>query len=51
MPPEMIQENNYSFAVDYWQLGVIIYELIYEKLPFGNRSTDPIEIFEEINEK
>jgi serine/threonine kinase 32 len=45
MPPEMIQQKPYSFSVDYWQLGVVLYELIYEKLPFGNNSKNPIEIF------
>lgn len=51
MPPEMIQQKPYSFSVDYWQLGVVLYELIYEKLPFGNNSNNPIEIFSEINQK
>ena len=36
MAPEIIQNTEYSFNIDYWQLGVILYELIYQKYPFAN---------------
>jgi serine/threonine protein kinase len=38
----MIQKKSYTFLSDFWQLGIVLYELIYEKLPFANHLDDPI---------
>ena len=35
MAPEIITGKGYSFHVDLWSLGVIMYELLCGKLPFG----------------
>jgi cGMP-dependent protein kinase 1 len=35
MAPEIITGKGYSFHVDLWSLGVITYELLCGKLPFG----------------
>lgn len=35
MAPEIITGKGYSFPVDLWSLGVITYELLCSKLPFG----------------
>lgn len=35
MAPEVIMGKGYSFPVDLWALGIISYELLYGKLPFG----------------
>ena len=32
--PEIIRQENYSFPVDIWGFGVILYSLICGKLPF-----------------
>lgn len=48
MAPEIIQGSGYSFPVDYWSLGVILYELIYRKVPFGDGESDPFRIYESI---
>jgi serine/threonine protein kinase len=32
--PEIYREINYSFPVDYWSLGIMIYEMIVLKTPF-----------------
>lgn len=34
MAPEVIKNEEITFAVDYWSLGVLIYELHTNKLPF-----------------
>jgi cGMP-dependent protein kinase len=35
MAPEIITGKGYSFYVDLWSMGVIMYELLCGKLPFG----------------
>ncbi|XP_003739407.1 cAMP-dependent protein kinase catalytic subunit gamma-like [Galendromus occidentalis] len=33
--PEMLKERPYTNAVDWWSMGVVIYEMLLAKLPFG----------------
>lgn len=35
MAPEVFEGNGYSFEVDIWSLGCILYEFLCYKLPFG----------------
>jgi cGMP-dependent protein kinase len=46
--PEMILRKGYSISVDYWSLGVILYELLYEQVPFGYEEVDPLNIYSSI---
>lgn len=46
--PEMIDGKGYSFEVDFWALGVMIYRVIYGKFPFTNMTKDPFDIFKHI---
>jgi cGMP-dependent protein kinase len=50
MAPEIILGKGYTYAVDYWSIGVILFELICGTLPFGNSSKDAYEIYEYILE-
>ena len=34
MAPEMLKKENYSFSVDWWTLGCLIYELTVGASPF-----------------
>ena len=43
--PEMILMNGYGFAVDYWSLGVCMYEFLCGFVPFGEDSEDPMEVY------
>ncbi|OMJ94685.1 hypothetical protein SteCoe_2018 [Stentor coeruleus] len=49
MAPEMIQGKNYTKNIDYWSLGVVLYEMIYGILPFNINSEDqPLAICDKI---
>ena len=46
MAPEVFTGNGYSFQVDYWSLGIMMYEFICGKLPFGDEDMeDPMEFY------
>ena len=51
MAPEVIKGNNYNSSVDYWSVGVIIYEMFYGRLPFGQGENNPLNIYKEILQK
>ena len=42
----MVTSRQYSFASDLWALGVIIYQMISDSLPFKGRNQD--ETFEKV---
>jgi cGMP-dependent protein kinase len=46
--PELILGESHGIGADYWSLGVCIYELMVGGFPFGDFSSNPIEIYEEI---
>ena len=48
MAPEVISGKNYSFAVDFWAVGVILFEVFYGKQPFGFGSKEPQSVYKEI---
>ncbi|KAG0188912.1 camp-dependent protein kinase catalytic subunit [Apophysomyces sp. BC1034] len=44
--PEIIRSKGYSKAVDWWSLGVLIYEMLVGKPPFVDKS--PVGLYEKI---
>jgi serine/threonine protein kinase len=35
LPPEVIQKRPYSFALDWWSLGVVAYQMLFGRRPFS----------------
>jgi cGMP-dependent protein kinase 1 len=46
--PEVITGHGYGIAADYWSLGITLYRIMYGTLPFGNKETDPVRIYQNI---
>ena len=51
MAPEIILGKHYNTSVDYWSMGIVLYEMFYGKLPFGNGEKDITNIYKEITDK
>lgn len=48
MAPETFEGNGYSFEADIWSLGVLLYEFLFARLPFGEQETDPYVVMKKI---
>lgn len=40
LAPEVLEDTDYGRAVDWWGLGVVMYEMMCGRLPFYNRDHD-----------
>ncbi|XP_054261503.1 RAC serine/threonine-protein kinase-like [Macrosteles quadrilineatus] len=40
LAPEVLEDNDYGRAVDWWGVGVVMYEMMCGRLPFYNRDHD-----------
>ncbi len=38
LSPEIVQNKPYSFSTDVWSMGVMLYEMCMQKLPFDGES-------------
>merc|ERR1712193_380607 len=47
MAPEVIKQKGHAHAVDWWCLGILIFELLSGETPFCNQST--LQIYKAIN--
>ena len=45
MAPEAILGEGYSCQVDYWSIGVMMYEFVCGGVPFGEGEEDPMEVY------
>ncbi|KAI7899578.1 kinase-like domain-containing protein [Cokeromyces recurvatus] len=41
--PEILNKQGYSFSVDWWSLGIVIYELLYGQRPFKAKSNEELQ--------
>jgi serine/threonine protein kinase len=46
--PEVLKGIEYSFSCDYWSAGVCCYLIYFGKLPFGDKSHNVMQIYNEI---
>jgi cGMP-dependent protein kinase len=48
MAPEVIQGVGYGLEADYWSLGVLLFEVMCNSVPFGEGEEDPYRIYTSI---
>ena len=51
MAPEVVTGHGYSTSADFWSVGVMIYEFLFGKVPFGEEESDPYVIYEKIQQR
>ncbi|KAI8827596.1 kinase-like domain-containing protein [Chytriomyces cf. hyalinus JEL632] len=42
MAPEIFAKTGYTFTIDWWSLGVMVYELVYGRRPFRGKTDDEV---------
>ena len=45
MAPEAILGEGYTCQVDYWSIGIMMYEFVCGGVPFGEGAEDPMEVY------
>ena len=50
MAPEIIIGKGYGMNVDFWSLGIMLYEFVCGGVPFGEDEDDPYAIYEKVLE-
>lgn len=42
LPPEMVAKEEYDYRIDYWAIGVLTYEFLVGRTPFGEQGSKDI---------
>jgi len=50
LAPEQIRGTGHGLAVDFWQLGILMYEMLEGKTPFGGEKMDEMRLYQKITE-
>ena len=51
MAPEIISGNGYGLNVDFWSLGIMLYEFLFGMVPFGEDEEEPYGIYQKVQER
>ncbi|OMJ90315.1 hypothetical protein SteCoe_7339 [Stentor coeruleus] len=51
MAPEVVTGHGYGLSADYWTIGIMLYELLFGYVPFGEDESDPYSIYEKVQER
>ena len=51
MAPEIVSGNGYGLNVDFWSLGIILYEFLFGMVPFGEDEEEPYGIYQKVQER
>ena len=46
MAPQIILAKGYNFTVDFYSLGVCMFEFLCGYVPFGEKADDPLKIYQ-----
>lgn len=46
--PEVVQGRGYSYMIDYWALGICMFEFQCGFVPFGEDEDDPFQVYKQI---
>ena len=46
MAPEAISGGGYGLSADLWSVGIILYELLYGYVPFGDEEDEPLIVYQ-----
>lgn len=46
--PEIVGQTGYDFGVDYWAMGITLFEMYEESCPFGTADTEETALFQAI---
>jgi len=47
--PEIVTGSGYDYSVDLWAVGVLFFEMLHGRLPFGNIQKSEAQLYEEIS--
>ena len=48
MAPESLLNQGYGFQVDFWSIGIMMYEFVCGEVPFGEYAEDPLQIYKAV---
>lgn len=51
MAPEIIKGTGYGIYADYWSLGIMMFEILFGYVPFGENEVNPMAVYAKVLEK